>query len=84
MNLPWDDLKVAYSIDNDDAVWDAFYVKHTHTLPLGWELDETDCSGARCVAVFRVTGPLREENGEHVQELLIDCGAIFNSSGGTK
>ncbi|WP_148316751.1 hypothetical protein [Achromobacter xylosoxidans] len=50
---PWSDCKVAYSIDDDDALWTAWESGKLQ-LPKGWALNETDCSGARVVAIFRV------------------------------
>lgn len=52
---PWSDCKVAYSIDDDDALWTAWESGKLQ-LPKGWALNETDCSGARVVAIFRVDG----------------------------
>ncbi|MBW3243245.1 hypothetical protein KUV57_11110 [Epibacterium sp. DP7N7-1] len=46
----WSDLKVAFDVEDTDAIWDA----PSETWPTGWKLDETDSSGARYVAVFRV------------------------------
>lgn len=46
----WCDLKVAFDAESDDALWDA----PEAVWPSGWELSETDSSGARLVAVFRV------------------------------
>lgn len=50
---PWSDLKVAFDVENEDALW-AAWDAGSLTLPSGWSLNETDCSFARCVAVFRV------------------------------
>ena len=69
---PWDDLKVAYGYANEDAFqsfignnWDC-----QGKLPQGWTLNELDASGARCVAVFRVEGPFRNEDAQTVANLL--------------
>jgi hypothetical protein len=51
---PWCDLKIAFSIDDQDAVWSAEL-----DLPDDWELFETDFTGAGAgVAVFRISGNL--------------------------
>lgn len=73
--LPWDDLKVAFGVADDEAVWNWL---DGGRLPIGWTLCETDGSGARCVAVFRVEGrmPTREA-GMHVAELLSHVDARF-------
>lgn len=54
--MPWDDLKVCFSIsDNPDRLWRAKDAGRLQ-LPEGWELNETDISGASgYVAIFRVT-----------------------------
>lgn len=62
---PWTDLKVAYDLNNPDRFWRA-YERGDVGLPTGWELDETDCSGARCVAVFRVSVMPTIEDGRAV------------------
>lgn len=55
MKLPWTDMKVAFSINNDEKIWDAWnYGKGKMKLPNGWELIETDSSGARIVVIFRI------------------------------
>lgn len=70
--MPWSDLKAAFGIDDEDGLWD--WVGHSGTadgqLPDGWSLTETDSSGARKVAIFRVEGPLSEQDGMKVTELL--------------
>lgn len=63
--LPWDDLKVAFDC-NGEKVWDIDKTK----LPEGWELVETDCSGARCVAIFRVEGTLSVSDALQVKSLI--------------
>lgn len=63
-DLPWDDMKVAFSVDDADAVWDH------NDWPEGWEMVETDSSGARVVAIFRVSGMIREEDGVTVLQTL--------------
>ncbi len=52
---PWHDMKAAYGLSNPDRLWAALD-RGKAVLPSGWELCETDSSGARCVAVFRITG----------------------------
>jgi hypothetical protein len=55
-NLPWGDLKVAFPCGpNADRLWRAHEAGKV-AYPTGWELCETDASGARLVAVFRVSG----------------------------
>lgn len=51
--LSWDDLKVAFGCENPERLWRSQEADKL-SLPAGWELCETDCAGARCVAVFRV------------------------------
>lgn len=67
--MPWTDCKVAFGVDDESKLWrahDAGKLK----LPNGWELVETDCSGARCVAVFRVAGIPKIADGEKVKVKL--------------
>ena len=66
---PWDDCKVAYGIWNEE-ISDRFYPDVDGLLPTGWELDETDRTGARCVIVFRVNGIPKEDDGNAVRSLL--------------
>lgn len=75
--LPWSDCKVAFGADDKDAVWRTFCGPGMgpQNLPPGWSLCETDASGARLVAVFRVDGPLRVEDGAAV------CAAIAKAEG---
>lgn len=59
MDTPWEDLKVAFSFDGDEeALWALCGHSGAKGLPPGWSLNETDSSGARKVAVFRVEGAL--------------------------
>lgn len=52
--MPWDDLKVCFGIENPDRLWAAFD-KRKLTLPEGWELCETGISGAAgYYCLFRV------------------------------
>jgi hypothetical protein len=52
--LPWSDLKVCFPCgDNTERLWRAAEGGRL-TLPTGWELDETDISGA-AYAIFRVS-----------------------------
>lgn len=51
--VPWDDLKVAYGVDDDRALWTAADAKQL-CLPAGWALNATNGAGARAVAIFRV------------------------------
>lgn len=69
MDTPWDDCKVAFGYDGQtdiDDVWDAI----KESLPDGWEMNETDGSGARYVFIFRVNGTPNETDGQFVRELL--------------
>ena len=70
--MPWDDLKVAFSIKDEEAygAWLNETDQGNDFLPASWELDEIDCSGARCVTVFRVGGMITREDGETVLALL--------------
>lgn len=65
MIAPWSDLKVAFPIGDDDALWAASDAGRL-TLPAGWELCETDGAGARNVAIFRVDGVPTIADGEAV------------------
>ena len=67
---PWDDCKVAFSVNNGDTVWHANDNGRLR-LPKGWSLNGTDCSGARCVAIFRVEGIPQSTDGEAVRDLLL-------------
>lgn len=72
-DLPWSDMKVAFSADDDEAVWSHFGIggSHLHLLPPGWSLNETNSSGARLVAVFRIEGVLPTiSDGALVEKLL--------------
>ena len=74
---PWSDAKVAFGFDetHEDAnellreVWDDA-LDGSSVWPRGWSLDETDASGARMVVVFRVEGPVREQDGRVVRRIL--------------
>lgn len=74
MELPWGDCKLAFDVNDDDKAWryfgDAPKGKYTDLLPDGWELVETDCSGCRAVAVFRVEGIPTVVDGTKVLRLL--------------
>lgn len=66
--LPWSDCKVAFGINGDEAAALSAWMDTTSNrgLPAGWFIDEVDNSGARSVAVFRVEGVLRPEDGQQV------------------
>lgn len=68
MSAPWDDCKVAFGVEGESTVESMWY--DNSMLPPGWSLDETDTSGARVVAVFRVEGRLTQKDGEAVERLL--------------
>ncbi len=79
METPWSDCKVAYGIDDADRAWGRLAPENgtpAATLPDGWSLNETDCSGARCVAIFRIDGVPSVEDGKVVLALLCRIGAI--------
>lgn len=80
--FPWSDCKVAYSVEEDAALWE-WNDQHNYAPPLphGWSLCETDGSGARMVAVFRIEGELRREDGERVATILRDLGIASPASG---
>lgn len=62
--VPWSDCKVAFSIDDPEIDLTELPV------PRGWELVEIDSTGARAVAVFRVSGiPCIEDGNDVLLEL---------------
>ncbi len=67
--VPWSDCKVAFGCDDEDAVWMASDCGRL-SLPPGWSLTETDCSGARCVVIFRVEGLPTKAAGRAVAAAL--------------
>lgn len=72
-DLPWSDLRVCFGVDSDDKAWRTFSSidgRHPDLLPAGWELKETDAAGARCVAIFQVTGMPTIEDGQMVRALI--------------
>lgn len=69
MNLPWNDLKVAYGVNNPERLWKAEQAGKTK-FPAGWEFNETDGSGARFVAIFRVDVLPTVEDGRKVKAEL--------------
>lgn len=74
VDWPWSDLKVAFDLEDDDALWVAYDADEL-ALPDGWELCETDCSGARSVAVFRVDHAPSIAEGGLVVAALRSCTA---------
>lgn len=71
MKAPWDDIKIAFAVENDDAAWDLFDTfKHDHDIPKGWELVETDGAGCRSVAVFRVSVMPTIKDGKKIAALI--------------
>lgn len=68
MSVPWTDLKIAFGVpcDDDDKVWSIQPGK----LPEGWRLVETDASGARLVAIFRVDGIPTAADGKRVANII--------------
>lgn len=76
---PWDDLKVAFGIDNDapfddHTIWENLCAGHG--LPRGWALNEVDGTGARWVAVFRVAVMPTAYAGRRVRSMLRTIGAL--------
>lgn len=69
MRIPWCDCKVAYSVNNTERLWRA-YDAGKMILPEGWEMNGTDCSGARCVVLFRVNTLPTIEDGRVVAALV--------------
>jgi hypothetical protein len=74
-SLPWCDCKVAFGVDDWDAIEKISEPAWSGRLPTGWTHNETDGTGGRIVVVFRVRVPLREEDGEYVVKLLQQMGA---------
>ena len=70
--FPWCDCKVAYGIDDSEKFerWMDRTDDGKGLLPEGWDLCETDSSGARYVAVFRVEGMPTVADGVAVRKLL--------------
>ncbi|OXR48133.1 hypothetical protein PuT2_14005 [Pusillimonas sp. T2] len=68
-DAPWDDLKVAFGCDDDEALWKAVESEKIH-FPKGWKLIETDGSGARVVAIFRVDRIPTVADGESVRAAI--------------
>lgn len=62
---PWCDMKAAYPVTNPDRLWRALD-RGALDLPDGWSLVETDGSGARYVALFRIAGVPTVEDGRRV------------------
>jgi hypothetical protein len=72
LKIPWDDCKVAFGVDDSEAFygWIEAMQDGKGVLPTGWSFCETAGSGAQFVAVFRVEGALRVEDGFAVTEIL--------------
>jgi hypothetical protein len=66
---PWCDMKVAYDLNNPERFWRA-YEAGKIALPAGWEFNETDCAGARCVAIFRIEVFPTIEDGRAVKAMI--------------
>lgn len=74
-SMPWDDLKVAFSVNNQDAfeVWGdehSVWYEGSTILPAGWSVCETDSSGARHVVIFRVQGEFKKSDAQVVGKLM--------------
>jgi len=73
IQTPWEDCKVGFDFNGEEELlWKALWPKETatHCLPDGWSLCGTNASGTRLVAVFRVEGDLRREDGSTVATIL--------------
>lgn len=71
-DFPWTDCKVAFEVDNENALWEAIEYGNL-TFPEGWELTDTDCYGTEgelAIAIFRVETLLTLEDGLIVQKML--------------
>lgn len=70
--VPWCDCKVAFGIDDPETFerWMDRTDDGEGLLPAGWTLCETDGTGARYVAIFRVDGALALGDGSAVAHLL--------------
>lgn len=80
MESPWDDCKVAFSIDDDRPLWRRYDDSRlTADLPADWSLCEVDGSGARLVAVFRIERIPSAEDGRKVLSMLRRIRAIFTA-----
>ncbi len=69
--LPWTDCKVAFDLDNEEALFHASDAG-TLKLPAGWSLDGTDGSGARRVVLFRIDVLPTIADGEAVAAILAE------------
>ncbi|MDR9839408.1 hypothetical protein [Herbaspirillum huttiense] len=67
--VAWSDMKVAFDVEDDDALWSARDAGKL-VLPKGWNLIETDGSGARWVAIFRVEHAPTIEEGARVRSAI--------------
>ena len=65
--LPWSDLKVAFPINDPDAAWK---LDDRKPWPGGWQMTETDSTGARAVAIFRVNGVPSVPDAEAISRML--------------
>jgi hypothetical protein len=81
-DTPWADCKVAYGVDDEAALWRWYDRTKAAELPAGWSLDETDCSGARCVVVFRVEGLPAVEDGKAVARIVRRVGRLRRRANG--
>lgn len=72
MPTPWSDCKVAFGIEDEERLWKwNDKPANQRQLPKGWTLTETDWSGSRGVAVFRVDGIPTVEAGAKVAAILL-------------
>ena len=73
--LPWADCKVAFTIDNEEPVWQLS--RDQSRLPAGWTLEETDGAGARWLAIFRLAGVVPTvADGQRVLAALREVGSL--------
>lgn len=68
---PWDDCKIAFGVEGKERIWRwSETAAYKRDMPANWALCETDCSGARCVAIFRVEGIPTVADGQRVAALV--------------
>jgi hypothetical protein len=73
---PWDDCKVAFGVEDEDAIPTRGARPRALRLPRGWELDSIVISGAAgYVVLFRVEGVPSAADGAAVAAALVRVGA---------
>lgn len=74
---PWDDCMIAIGVDDDEPFEGATYATlRGHSLPRDWAFDHLDGTGARWVALFRVSGIPTAYAGRRVRSVLRTIGAL--------